>query len=134
MKRLLLAFWTISLIFIDQAVKWWMMNYHPSLVFRNNGIVFGFITNQLFCVALLILGIIALVWISLEKKKRPWQEFALTMIFAGAVSNIIDRVYYGAVIDYITIKGLNTFNLADIYIVLGVVIYTVQIFKKSSKE
>jgi signal peptidase II len=130
MKRVIIAFWTIGLVFIDQAIKWWIIQFYPSSVYMNNGIIFGFINNQIICITLLVLGILALIWISLEKKKEPWQEFALTLVFAGALSNIIDRIYHSAVVDYITIKGVNTFNLADIYIILGVIIYSFQIFRK----
>lgn len=43
----------------------------------------------------------------------------LSLILAGAISNMIDRLIYGCVIDFIDLKFWPIFNLADIFIVLG---------------
>ena len=52
--------------------------------------------------------------------------FGLTIVISGAVSNIIDRIIYGAVIDFLDfhIAGVHwpAFNLADSLIVMGVII------------
>lgn len=53
-------------------------------------------------------------------------RFAMWAIIAGAVSNIYDRVVYGGVIDFIDIGLWSVFNIADLYIVVGVV--TILIF------
>ncbi|KKP78386.1 MAG: Lipoprotein signal peptidase [Candidatus Moranbacteria bacterium GW2011_GWF2_35_39] len=50
------------------------------------------------------------------------KEFSLLLIFSGAISNIIDRLFFGCVIDFIDLKFWPVFNLADIYITIGVVI------------
>ncbi len=59
---------------------------------------------------------------------------ALILIFAGTLSNLIDRVFLGHVIDYIPvpflgIKGL-TFNLADVANVSGVILLIVHLIKR----
>jgi lipoprotein signal peptidase len=47
---------------------------------------------------------------------------ALILIFSGGISNIIDRIYFGCVIDFIDLKFWPVFNFADIFITFGVVI------------
>ena len=44
------------------------------------------------------------------------------LILAGGISNLIDRVRFGGVIDYITIGWWPSFNLADCFILAGVII------------
>ena len=57
-----------------------------------------------------------------------------SMILGGGISNLIDRLFKGAVIDYIDINYLfkyPIFNLADIFIVIGVLLIIISIlFRK----
>lgn len=43
----------------------------------------------------------------------------LTLIIAGGISNCIDRIFRGYVVEFISIEKLPIFNLADIYILIG---------------
>jgi lipoprotein signal peptidase len=45
----------------------------------------------------------------------PW-----ALIIIGAISNLLDRIYQGGVIDFINFFGLTVINFSDIYISLGV--------------
>lgn len=54
------------------------------------------------------------------------QFFAGTLLAAGAVSNLMDRVASGATVDYIRILT-GVFNLADFYIVIGALLLFVNI-------
>ncbi|MBU4257149.1 signal peptidase II [Patescibacteria group bacterium] len=55
-------------------------------------------------------------------KKRDYQkaDYLLFIIF-GAISNLLDRLRYGYVIDYFDLKYFTVFNLADVMIVGGVI-------------
>lgn len=55
---------------------------------------------------------------------------ALALVLSGAISNLIDRVYYGCVIDFIDLKVWPVFNLADIFICLGVLLLIIKLNKK----
>lgn len=46
----------------------------------------------------------------------PW-----SLIIIGAISNLLDRFYYGGVVDFLSWPNFFVFNLADIYISIGVV-------------
>lgn len=62
--------------------------------------------------------------------KSRWYLFSLVFIVAGALGNFIDRVSYGFVVDFIKLDFINfpIFNLADIFLTVGIVIYAVYIF------
>ena len=50
-------------------------------------------------------------------KSVLWQ-----LIFAGGVSNLIDRIFRGYVVDFIQMKFFGIFNIADVFIVISVCI------------
>ncbi len=115
----------IVLIFFDQFFKQAIIHQIKT----------PFICNKFFSFGINIsfgyLGIILFLWLSFffwQRKniifflrKKRGTQMALAFILAGAISNLIDRVKQGCVIDFINIHILNYpwFNLADIFIVIG---------------
>lgn len=61
------------------------------------------------------------------------QTIGLIFILAGAISNILDRLYFGCVIDFIRLPFWPLFNLADAFIVIGVIITVWNIGNSKSK-
>ena len=65
------------------------------------------------------------------------EELGLLIILSGAISNIIDRILNGYVIDfiYLNYRGLYwpAFNFADIYITLGIMMILSSFFRKIKK-
>lgn len=57
---------------------------------------------------------------------------ALFPILLGGISNVFDRFAYGGVIDYVTIFGLATINLADILIFTGLILIISKSYVKRS--
>jgi signal peptidase II len=66
-------------------------------------------------------------WFS--KEKNIFSRLALLLIISGAISNMVDRISYGCVIDFIDLKFWPVFNLADTYITLGIILLAFGIFK-----
>jgi len=90
---------------------------------ENEGIAFSIPINQnilIFLIVIIILFILFFLF-KLNKKKSFGEIFALTIILFGAVSNLIDRLFYGSVIDYFNLKYFTIFNLADVMIFCGVI-------------
>lgn len=54
------------------------------------------------------------------KSKNYLEKISLVLILSGAISNTIDRLARGCVIDFINLKYWPIFNLADIYITIGI--------------
>ena len=64
------------------------------------------------------------------------EYFAFSLILAGGLGNLIDRIYYGFVVDFIDISfNPYIFNLADSYVTIGILIYVLKsliLFKNES--
>lgn len=80
-------------------------------------------------VLVLIWFVFALAFIVLLKK-TTWNMFLLVTL-GGALSNIIDRIRFGCVLDFINFGPFPTFNIADICITVGVVLFLLQGFANS---
>lgn len=107
---------------------------------HNFGISFGLFSGQLPPWFLSLIGILvtcSVVYMMINSKKIL-EKWALTMIIAGAVSNIFDRIINGYVIDFVYLhyKELYwpAFNFADIYISIGISIFLYQVLKDMHKR
>ena len=128
-KKLTLVFFFV--LILDQLSKYYIrsnFNVRDSIniidkIFsityvRNTGVSFGMFKgfNELFViVSVIIFGFF--MYIYLKKKKYPIQ-FAL--IFAGIIGNLIDRIYFGSVIDFFNFHLWPVFNIADSSISIGI--------------
>lgn len=70
------------------------------------------------------------IYLILFKLKRS-EKISFFLILLGAISNLIDRLQYGFVIDYFDLKWFTIFNLADVLITLGTAMLIFSLFKKS---
>ncbi|MFA5275947.1 MAG: signal peptidase II [Candidatus Omnitrophota bacterium] len=96
--------------------------FHFSLV-HNQGAAFGLLRNQLPLFILTSLVAVALIWRSLRSDKHnKIYTIALSLILTGALGNLIDRVFYGYVIDFLDFRIWPVFNVADSAITVGAVI------------
>jgi signal peptidase II len=106
---------SLGVFLLDQLSKIIFLKFFPQKVFFNKGISFGFLPSE----SWLIINLIIVALIILGKKR----EKAEGLIIGGALSNLIDRLFRGGVVDFINFNfGLPIFNLADIFICLGVVL------------
>lgn len=93
----------------------------------NTGVAFGFATKGdpillIAVAATIVTGILVMI----VRAARPLCRTALGMILGGGLANIADRLRFGAVRDFVDLhwSGLHwpTFNLADAFLSIGVVI------------
>ena len=107
----------------------------------NEGIAFGLFSfnEKIFynILTILILVIILIIFFMIIKS-RGFKKYLLLMILAGALGNVFDRIFYGAVPDFLDFHVGNfhwfIFNVSDIFITIGVIamIY-IEIFNKQKK-
>ncbi len=92
---------------------------------ENHGAAFGMLQNQkifFIFVAVVILGVIAYVlWKMPRGKRYVMLHILLSMIAAGAIGNMIDRIRLNYVVDFIYIVAINfpIFNVADICVTVA---------------
>lgn len=96
---------------------------------ENKGAAFGMLQNQKWFfvfVAIIILGcIVYVLYKAPTQKKYIKLHILLTMIAAGAIGNMIDRIKLNYVVDFIYFKLINfpIFNVADIYVTVSTFIF-----------
>ena len=102
----------------------------------NTGGVFGLFANQTFLIT--VAAVISVVVIILYSRHKMAQSMmvkvSLGMILGGSIGNLIDRVRFGAVTDFIDVGAWPVFNLADSAIDVGVVMLIVYLLFKMRKE
>ena len=143
------------LVFLDQLIKYYIVhNISPYLVqpviegffsithFANTGAAFSFLADSSWGIFVLT-GISAIVSVillfalyRLRSKKVPLIRFAVALLVSGTIGNMIDRVRFHEVVDYLMFTfGSYTFpifNLADMCIVCGSIFLAVlMIFDKT---
>ena len=153
LKKNIFSFLLVGIIFLlDRASKYIIINLSDSsgelnipintfLNFNlvwNEGIAFGlfsFEQNFYYNLITLIIIIVTLIIIWLAYRTQALEKISYLMIIGGSLGNIFDRLYYSSVLDFIDISINNfhwfIFNVADIFITLGVILLIVlEFFKK----
>jgi len=91
---------------------------------QNSGIAFGLFSSATPLVIVLTTVAVGwmLVFFARSGARHPVLPVALGLVIGGSVSNLVDRVRLGHVTDFLDLKWWPAFNLADSFIVIGVVI------------
>ncbi len=114
MAKRLIVLW---LVLLDQLSKILVLSLWPHAVTYNYGISFGLLPSPWWTIInLLIILLLTACW-----GKRG--DTATSLILAGGLSNLVDRILRGKIVDFIDLNlwvPFPSFNLADIFICLGV--------------
>ncbi len=144
----MLIFLAIIVFLADQAVKMLVINnmipgqsipvikniFHITYI-HNPGAAFGMLPNMtsFFIVVSLVVVAGILIYHYKQEKKTLIQTLSFAFIVGGTVGNLLDRLRFNMVIDFIDFRIWPVFNLADIAIVLGAVLLSVAVWKKESQ-
>jgi lipoprotein signal peptidase len=132
----------LVVLLVDQASKYWVLeilrlpetgriNLLPVLSLTmvwNNGVTFGMLNglggSGHFALAAIALVVVAALGFWLRRAESPLVAVAVGAIAGGAIGNVIDRLRFGAVVDFIHAHAWGwswyVFNIADAAIVCGV--------------
>ena len=143
----------LLIFFLDRLTKIYFLNLQeeginvdfyvfPFLNFFlvwNAGVGFGMLSfeaNFIYHIVTTIIAIINLALIYLLIKIKTFQVYMIAFVLGGALGNLFDRIYYNAVPDFIDLHIERfhwfTFNVADIFITIGIVgLIFLEIFKKN---
>lgn len=109
-----------------------LSNFFNLVLVYNKGISFGMFSqvsysNYLFSFLSLAIVCFLLKW--LKDSAILWEKLSLGLIIGGAIGNIVDRILYSAVVDFIQLHWYEyywpSFNIADSAICLGVFILAI---------
>lgn len=126
------------LLFIDQLLKYIFSFGYEAVIFQNKLINFSFsaenkilgrlLMNGFWLLILVLAYFVIIVYIYRDKEFRNRSGLALVFLLAGMSGNLIDRIFFGYVRDYVNILGTLYVNLADIMIIGGIIMLLVRIF------
>ena len=142
-----LSLLVIACVVIDQAIKWLVETFlrfeqlMPLLPFLglyrtwNVGIAFSFLADfgpaMLIGMTIAIIAFVGWLW-SRADVGKCYARIGFALIIGGAIGNLIDRVFFGHVIDYILfhtpVWSFAVFNLADALISVGALLILIQEF------
>ncbi len=130
----------LILIFLDQVSKFLADYFGMSTL--NTGVSFGMGEGWSWMIMIALHGtVLILVWWGLTNSKFKCQmsnfkeKHIATLILAGGVSNIIDRIVFGGVRDWLGVPFIDlTNNLADWFVFIGVVFLIYELGIMSLKE
>ena len=123
----------------DQLLKYWVVQhleigqsaaFLPGLVrltrLHNTGAAWGsFSGRTALLTAVTVVLLLAVVWLVVKKIVRhPLGLCAAMLVLGGGIGNMIDRVFRGYVVDMFDLEFMDypIFNLADIFVVVGVIL------------
>lgn len=103
---------------------------------QNTGAAFGILRGRFlfFVVANAVLFAGILWWHYFSGEAHLMSRPAAGMILGGALGNLVDRMAWGYVVDFIDLRVWPVFNVADIGLVVGSVLLAVHLWRVSAKE
>jgi signal peptidase II len=142
LSLLVLALDQYSKIAIDNAMQLYqsiaIAPYFNLTYVRNSGAAFSFLSEAggwqrwFFAVMAFSISIVLTVWLYRLKKHETLLAIALSLVLGGAIGNLIDRLAYGYVIDFLDVYYQTwhwpAFNVADMAISLGVFLMLLESF------
>src|SRR5699024_8144451 len=146
-------FITIVILILDQITKFIITktmqigdsfevipNFLSITSHRNNGAAWGILSGKMafFYIITVIILIILIVFFIKEAKHNLLMQIAISLLFAGALGNFIDRVLNGEVVDfvdtYIFSYNFPIFNVADSSLTIGVVLVIIALLRDMRTE
>jgi len=147
MKNKYITIFSITLIILlfDQITKFlinvnFKLNESLTLIknifhlkyIQNFGAGFGILQNQqwiLIFVSLLVIGVI-FYYIDRIKEKEILLQVLVGFVLGGTIGNLIDRLIYGFVIDFLDFRIWPVFNVADSFVTIGIIGLIIYLWKK----
>lgn len=135
----------VLLLIVDQVSKIIITKYFNNVsigneiigitVVNNTGMAFGFNDGNVKNIFLSVFVIAIIIGFIKNQSERidNKTKIALSIVLAGGISNLIDRIFRGSIVDFIKIYKFPVFNIADTYIVIGWILLIIFLIKYSKK-
>jgi signal peptidase II len=140
-----------GVVLIDQITKYYALTllspaasrpvidgvFHYTLVF-NTGTAFGLFKDMTFVFIGITVGVCSCVFVALfgsRGRTLPYPEVvALACILGGALGNLIDRIRFGYVVDFLDFRVWPVFNVADSAITCGAALLIVSVIRQTKSK
>jgi len=132
----------IAAVFLDQFIKLIIrtsFNLNESLILIRNFLNITYITNTgsafgilkgantyLIFFSLIVLGLLMFYWNKIKEKEKIF----FSLIIGGIIGNLIDRIFLGHVVDFISFSFWPAFNVADSCLTIGIIGLIILSFKE----
>lgn len=146
-------FVTLAILILDQVTKAYIAktmavgdsytvipNFLNITSHRNTGAAWGILSGKMsffFLVTVVVLALLVFFYIK-EAKGNYWMQIAISLLFAGALGNFIDRLLHGEVVDFVdtNIFGYDfpIFNVADSSLTVGVILVLIILLFDNKKQ
>ena len=152
----ILAIISVVILALDQATKLYVdanFRLHESMpvirgffnltYVRNKGAAFGILADNAvripFFITVSIVAMLGILWyLNRIRNDQKLTVFSLSLVFAGAFGNLIDRVRLGEVIDFLDVFWQRyhwpAFNVADSAITVGVTLLLIDMWREDRKK
>jgi signal peptidase II len=147
---------TAAVLLLDRFSKTWILQsfslyetlrvnsfFNLTLAY-NKGAAFSFLNSAsgwqswIFGAIAIIISCVLLVWLRRVNYRQWWLSVALNLIIGGALGNLVDRISYNHVIDFLQLHAgplyWPVFNVADSCICVGAAMLVLDSFRKSVKS
>lgn len=108
----------------------------------NSGAAFSFLAQaggwqRWFFTSVGIIAALIMIWLIRKNSHQTIFSLALSLVLSGAIGNVIDRIIYGAVVDFVDVHYMGwhwpAFNIADSAITIGVILLIIDEIKRVNK-
>jgi signal peptidase II len=144
-----------AVVVADQAIKAWILTglnlpqlvslevmgpFYLTMVW-NPGVSFGFLQAEHDVVRWglaafsIIVALMLALWV--RRTERPLFAVAVGLVMGGAVGNVIDRIRFGAVVDFVDVSRVYfpwVFNVADSAITIGICLLLLDMLRQDGRE
>lgn len=144
-KKLIVLSAALAILFLDQLTKFLIRqslqpnqplpiitNVLQLTYITNTGSAFGLFKGLNIFFILFSIAVVAAIFYYLGKTKEEKKALHLCigLLLGGTIGNLIDRVFYGAVTDFIDFRIWPVFNIADSAVTIGIILLIAFLWKK----
>ncbi len=151
-KTALLLIIAAVIVVLDQFTKWlvvsnlepgetwvpwvWLAPYARIVHWWNTGVAFGMLQgmNLVFIILACMVSLGIIYYYTLVPADDKWLRAALILELGGAVGNLVDRIRYGHVVDFVSVGNFPVFNVADSCITIGVFVLLIGVWLQERRQ
>jgi signal peptidase II len=157
LKKIIKEYWLLIsvaglIVIVDQVTKaivranipfggrWmpldWLAPYFRFVHWENTGAAFGMFQSGglIFGILAVIVSIFIVIYYPQIPKEEKLMRVAMAMQLGGALGNLIDRIVFGPVTDFISVGSFPVFNIADSSITVGVGLLILALWLHDQRE